>query len=257
MQEKSNNRSGTIISGKIPKYLLAAGLVVSGGGFASASTSAENPNAQFDFVQKAAEQGYTAEEKDLRTFIQDKAEAEGKTYDEVANDIFVKTQAIHAKYYDEPLYNDLTSEGNTFARAMGTQNAVPLSSVTNAYVMAESNLLLTNTETVVSGDLNIEYGVDSVVYSSGSFRNFVSINASSAFVLPSGTGTHNWSPAYETATLEDSQTVNFRAYGNLESKVDQSVSAGFELAGFSVSSSVGTTVTLRKSHQIDHNFTLY
>lgn len=248
---------------KAPAYLFAASLIVSGGSLASADSSMETKDTKFDFVQKAQEQGYTAEAKDLKQYIQEKANADGKTYDEIANEIFIEVQRIHAEHSDQPIYNDLITNENSAPRALNSQNAIPLSAVTQAFVTtkasttANQNHLLRRTETIVSGGLNIQYGVDSVVYSSGSFRQFVSINPSTAFVIPSGSGTHNWSPAYQTATLVDSQNVKFRAFGNLESTVSKSISAGFSAAGFSVSSTTGTTVTLRKSHQIDHTFTLY
>lgn len=254
---------------KVPAYLFAASLILSGGSLASAASadsSMETKDTEFDFVQKAQEQGYTAEAKDLKQYIQEKANADGKTYDEIANEIFTEVQRIHAEHSDQPIYNDLITNENSAPSALNSQNAIPLSAVTQAFVTTEATTattranqkhLLKKTETIVSGGLNIQYGVDSVIYSSGSFRQFVSINASTAFVMPSGSGTHNWSPAYQTATLVDSQNVNFRAYGNLESTVSKSVSAGFSAAGFSISSTTGTTVTLRKSHQIDHTFTLY
>lgn len=256
MNNKSNYRSVIIKFKKISTSLLAASLIVSGGSFASADTKSESTDAQFDFIQKASEQGYEVEAQDLKIYIKEKANDENRTYEEVEGEIFAEVQRIHAKHSNEPLYNDLSTDISTSAR---TTNAVPLSSVTQAYVTPLSNKthLLKKTETVVSGGLNIQYGVDTVIYSSGSFREFVSINSSSAFVLPSGSGTHNWSPAYQTATLESPINVSFRAYGNLESTVSKSVSAGFTAAGFSISGTTGTTVTLRKSHQISHNFSLY
>lgn len=241
-------------------YLLTTGLILSSGSLASANSNSEAPeNVKFDFVQKAAEQGYTASEQNLKTFIENKANNEGRTYDEVANEVFTEVQRIHSKYSDEPLYNDVTTEVNNSVRTLGSQSGTPLSSVTQSFVVASnSDYLLRKTSSIVSGGkLSIEFGVDSVIYSNGSFREFVSIDSGSAFVLPYGNGTHNWSPAYETATLESSTTVKFRAYGNLESTVSKDLSVGFELAGFSISDSTGYTVTLRKSHQINHTFSLY
>lgn len=231
-------------------------IVLAGSIIISPNAFAQTQDNSFDLVEKAESQGYVAEEKGLQGFIQDKADKEGKSYDYVAEDLYEKVEKIHQKYSTKPLYNDLSTSMSVNSSTTPA-NAVPLSSVISSYAIANYDHLVKNTEEVVSGDLNIEYGVDTVIYSSGSFREFVEVHEDTAFVIPSGTGTHDWSPAYERAELDSPTVVSFRAYGNLESTVSQSVSAGFELAGFSVASETGTTVTLRKSHQIVHEFSLY
>lgn len=237
--------------------LLSSGLVFSGVSVASANSGANSQSTQFDFVEKAKEQGYRAEAQDLKKFIQTKADSENRTYEEVANEIFAETQKVHAEHSGQPLYNDLVSENNFSSRSLDS-NATPVSNVLEAYVTkANVNHLLRRIETVVKGGLDVQYGVDTVIYNSGSFRQFISINPDTAFVLPYGSGIHTWNGGYQTATLTDSFNVGFRAYGNLESTVSYSLSAGFSAAGFSISSSNSTTVTLRKTHQIVHTFSLY
>ncbi|OWA35479.1 hypothetical protein B9G55_12630 [Saccharibacillus sp. O16] len=242
---------------KIISCLFASSLLVSGGGAIHANSGTDPDNTKFDFVEKAQEQGYTAEAQSLKQYIQTKADDEGKTYEEVANEIFAETQKAHAQHSDQLLYNDLVSE-NVSARSVLNSNAEPVSSVLEAYgTKANMNHMLLKIENVVPNNLDIQYGVDTVIYNSGSFRQFISINASTAFVLPYGNGIHKWNSGFKTATLVDPLNVSFRAYGNLESEVSYGLSAGFSAAGFSISTSNGTTVTLRKTHQIAHNFSIY
>ncbi|MEK5233015.1 hypothetical protein MHB42_14930 [Lysinibacillus sp. FSL K6-0232] len=179
--------------------------------------------------------------------------------------IFEETKKIHAKYSDKPLYNNLLENSMT-----NTNNAIPLTNVANTYsvtpietigsvgTQANTNYLMRKTDTVVSNYAYVTYGVDTVIYSSGSFREVVSVNSGTAFVLPGGSGSYTWANGYQTASKASSTTVSFRAAGNLEYKVNnRSISSGFSAAGFSLTATSGNTHTYRKFHQISHTFSLY
>ncbi len=245
---------------KSVKKVLVLGVMLFALFLATSNVSAATSSETLDFEKTAEENGFDTQKTDLRKFIEERAKKQGMNYTKAAKDVFESVKKVHEKYSNKPLYNDLinsSSKADNKEYSRNIVNSVALSTVVNAYALSTSDYLVTNTEEIVSGDLSIQYGVDTLLYSEGSFREFVEVYEDTAFVLPYGTGSHDWNPAYERATKTSASKISFRAYGNLESVVSTSVSAGFELAGFSVSSQVGTTVTLRKTHQIAHVFSLY
>ncbi|WP_079707707.1 hypothetical protein [Paraliobacillus ryukyuensis] len=223
----------------------------------TSSVSAASPSDSFDFEKRAEVNGFNAEKTNLEQFIEKRANKQGISYDEAANDIFNKVKKIHEKYSNKSLYNDLVNSSSNKLFSTRSVNSVPLSSVISSYALSTNDYLVTNTEEIVDGDLSIRYGVDTLLYNEGSFREFVEVYEDTAFVLPYGTGTHDWNGGYVRANKTSASKISFRAYGNLRSEVSVSVSAGFEAVGFSVSTEYGSTVVLRKSHQIAHTFSLY
>ncbi|MFJ8088490.1 hypothetical protein ACIQ7N_09830 [Lysinibacillus sp. NPDC095746] len=254
----------TISAGILTTSLLTGGAVTTFADNPSESLEQEEKNEVKPFFEVMDQQGYELEEKSLENYIQQLAKHEGKTYEEVATEIFEETKKIHAKYSDRPIYNNLLENS-----IPDTNNAIPLTNVTNTYsvtpsatdpsiqALANVDFLMKKTDVLVKNYASVTYGVDTVIYNSGSFREVVSVDAGTAFVLPSGSGTHTWLNGYQTASKASSTTVTFRATGNLEYAVSKSISAGFSAAGFSLSSTSGNTVTYRKFHQIAHTFSLY
>ncbi|EON72266.1 hypothetical protein [Lysinibacillus sphaericus] len=236
--------------------LLIFGTYFSANSIASASTLEDS-----DLNEIAEKNGYSIESVDLTDYIQEKALDEGRTYEEVANEIFAAAEAVHKRVSNEDLYNDLVTTTDTL-------NAVPLSSVIESFDVSQNNFsalaadppakLFSNRHNLIKGEnFGLEYGVKAVVYSSGSFREFVSINKSTAYVTTYGSGKNSWDNLYTDPSIVNATTMNFDAKGALNFQVTKAYSAGFAAAGFDLSKTVGETYYYRLIHRVNYNFSLY
>lgn len=111
-----------------------------------------------------------------------------------------------------------------------------------------------STETL--GDCELTYGFLATISSSGSFRWFS--NTDSPYVLPTGISGLSWTGGNAVAKISsNSNAVSFFASGTIDGTISSSYEAGFEAAGFSVSTSTSNTIYVRKFHQISKTFSIY
>lgn len=97
----------------------------------------------------------------------------------------------------------------------------------------------------------IEVGCQVLVSCGSGHCNFVEVIKE--WSEATGSGSYTWNAFYVTVTIEGvrKDTLRFQTRGSLEVAVDTSMTSGFELAGFSVSGTVGGTTYYRKSISID------
>lgn len=98
----------------------------------------------------------------------------------------------------------------------------------------------------------IEIGVPGIIYSSGSFTGFVSINEDSAYTSLISPGVHNWQESYAEAYMNSGSSVTLRGRGVVYVDSDYALNMGINLNGWSFAYIHEDLHVYRKAVSISH-----
>jgi len=179
---------------------------------------------------------------------------------EITEDEYIKIVSQHSGISEDKVKNKIKEYKDKISKK-SVPAEVGYTATTNlSYLTA---ITTNDFSSGISVSTPVELGMAYTVYTYGSFRQVNSID--SVWTGATGSGFYTWSEFYNNSYPSSFPATNIEAHarGVVETQIDLSISGSAEIkqeligCGFSVSATVGTTVYLRKTGDLDLYVNLY